>query len=418
MSDQDANSKNTLYLYISMLVMLITGAGNTILLKLQIEVRDNNGNRYKHPYFSSVDVFIAGSLGLVLFSVYKYLVVKKHGSFSNSPDVINAVQSGKKEYIHWIWLVIPAFCNFCAIPLMNLGLIMINASVYQMMRGGLIFITAVSAIIFLKARLHRHHWTALTAIIMGVTLVGLSSVLGTNSKNSNIVLGICLLLISQFFSATHWIIEEKILKTHYIHPFRMVGWQGIWSLLMTTIMVIIANFIKCDAAYCSDGRLENVPLAITQMREKPIIIMYLILLIICICAFQCSGVYTTKYGSSAQRCTIDIARIILIWGFFLAYPGEGHESFEYIEFIGFIGIIIGTIIYNEIYVPPILGFAQNTKANKAKRDKQNGQFTLMEEDMEDAPDAQLPQKQTEVHLNGSSDSSTKPFMDSVSNKDS
>ncbi len=126
---------------------------------------------------------------------------------------------------------------------MNLGLIMINASVYQMMRGGLIFITAMSAIIFLKARLHRHHWTALVAIIAGVVLVGLSSILNTDSSNSNVVLGISLLLLSQIFSATHWIIEEKILRTHYIHPFRMVGWEGIWSLIMTSIMVLIANFI-------------------------------------------------------------------------------------------------------------------------------------------------------------------------------
>ncbi|CAI2369894.1 unnamed protein product [Moneuplotes crassus] len=365
-----------------MLIMLITGALNTILLKLQIEVKDSEGRYYKHPYFGSIGVFIAGSLGLVLYNVYRCLTIKKHGSLKNSPEVIKAVQNGKKEYIHWIWLIIPAFCDFCAIPLMNLGLIMVNASVYQMMRGGLIFLIAMLAIIFLKARLHRHHWTALVAIIVGVTLVGLSSILNTGSENSNVVLGISLLLISQLFSAVHWIIEEKIMVTHYIHPFRMVGWEGFWNLIMTIILVVVASFIKCDAAYCSEGSLENVPLAWRQMKENPIIIMYQVLLIFCICAFQCSGVFTTKYGSSAQRCTIDIARIILIWVFFLAYQGEGHESFEYVEFIGFIGIIIGTVMYNEIYVPPFCGFAQNTKVNKAKRDQNDRNFKLLEEDYE------------------------------------
>ena len=128
---------------------------------------------------------------------------------------------------------------------MTLGLILIDASVYQMMRGGLIFLTAISSIIFLKARLHRHHWTALVAIISGVTLVGLSSILKSENKNnSNVILGISLLLLSQFFSAGHWIIEEKYLMTYYIHPFRMVGLEGLWNILFSTIMVVIAQFIR------------------------------------------------------------------------------------------------------------------------------------------------------------------------------
>jgi len=131
-----------------------------------------------------------------------------------------------------------------AIPLMSLGLVLVNASIYQMMRGGLIFVTAISSIIFLKARLHRHHWTALVFIIGGVTLVGLSSILQDNGDNSNAVLGISLLLISQFFSAAHWIIEEKYLTTYYIHPFRMVGLEGLWNLFFSAIMVTGAQFIK------------------------------------------------------------------------------------------------------------------------------------------------------------------------------
>lgn len=53
--------------------------------------------------------------------------------------------------------------------------------------------------------------------------------------------------------------------------------------------------------------------------------------------------------------------------FFLAYQGQGHEKFDLLELIGFFGIVIGTILYNEIYVPSLFGFDKNTKANILKR---------------------------------------------------
>lgn len=94
---------------------------------------------------------------------------------------------------------------------MNFGLILVDASVYQMLRGGIIFITAMLSIIFLKTRLHRHHWTALVFIIGGVVVVGINSI-EKSDANENIVLGVCLILLSQLFSAMHFVVEEKILK--------------------------------------------------------------------------------------------------------------------------------------------------------------------------------------------------------------
>lgn len=97
---------------------------------------------------------------------------------------------------------------------MNLGISMVDASVFQMMRGFLIFLTAILSIMFLKSTFYRHHWLAIFLIVSGVATVGLSSI--KNSKESeNVTLGIALILLSQLFTATHLVIEEKILHTHY-----------------------------------------------------------------------------------------------------------------------------------------------------------------------------------------------------------
>mmetsp|Transcript_7987 Transcript_7987/g.7072 ORF Transcript_7987/g.7072 Transcript_7987/m.7072 type:complete len:144 (-) Transcript_7987:52-483(-) len=136
------------------------------------------------------------------------------------------------------------------------------------------------------------------------------------------------------------------------------------------------------------------------MKQNPSIIIYHILLVLSINIFEVSGVSTTKLGSSAQRCTIDISRIILIWGFFLVYPDKGHENFDIVEFIGFIGIVIGTVIFNEIYVPPIFNFNINTKSNIANRDQKEGAFKLLEEDED------IKEGLKNNYLNGSSNEKT------------
>jgi drug/metabolite transporter (DMT)-like permease len=262
-----------------MTFMLLSGAGNTIFLKLQIESRDNEGRKFKHPYFGAINVFGAGSIAFIIYLIYKCFMIKSHGSVQKSPDCQRAVRMGKKPTISAFWVAIPSCFDFMAIPLMNLGLIMVSASIYQMLRGGLILVTAISSIIFLKARLHRHHWTSLVFIVGGVVIVGISSIRNSEDESSSIY-GMLLIFLSQLLSAAHWIIEEKILMTHYIHPFRMVGIEGIVALILSIIMVVILYFIHCSGQYCPNGRAEDAVMAFEQMGQNYMIIVYMALLTI------------------------------------------------------------------------------------------------------------------------------------------
>ena len=91
--------------------------------------------------------------------------------------------------------------------------------------------------------------------------------------------------------------------------------------------------------------------------------------IICsIGSFNALGVAVTKNASAAQRSTIDTSRTVLIWLFFLIYPGEGHEVFDFLQLGGFIILVFGTLVYNEIIVLRFWGFDYNTKTERAKRE--------------------------------------------------
>lgn len=54
---------------------------------------------------------------------------------------------------------LPALCDMTASSMMNIGLLMTSASVYQMLRGSVIIFTSIASVLFLKRKLRTHHWS-------------------------------------------------------------------------------------------------------------------------------------------------------------------------------------------------------------------------------------------------------------------
>ncbi len=95
-------------------------------------------------------------------------------------------------------MAIPASCDVMGSTLMFVALTMVPASVYQMMRGLIVVITALMSIIFLGKKQYRHHWTGVGLILTGVFLVGFVSVSGGSGSESggSEIVGILLLVVA------------------------------------------------------------------------------------------------------------------------------------------------------------------------------------------------------------------------------
>src|ERR1044071_249857 len=59
---------------------------------------------------------------------------------------------------------------------MNVGLIYTTASVYQMLRGAVVLFTGSFSVLFLRHRLYAYHWFSLFLVVLGVSIVGMSSI--------------------------------------------------------------------------------------------------------------------------------------------------------------------------------------------------------------------------------------------------
>ena len=101
---------------------------------------------------------------------------------------------------------------------MNIALTMVAASVYQMLRGMIIVITAGMSIIFLKRKLYRHHWSSMGFIFLGVLLVGIAYAIAPKDPDApeqgTGALGLIMLVVAQFFAASLLIVEEKLLGNY------------------------------------------------------------------------------------------------------------------------------------------------------------------------------------------------------------
>jgi drug/metabolite transporter (DMT)-like permease len=98
-----------------------------------------------------------------------------------------------------------------ATTLMNVGLIFISASIYQMLRGSVVIFTGILSTLFLKRQHPRYRWFALFAVFLGVAIVGLAGIFEAGAtpevpvKGSPV--GVALVVLAQVFTAFQFVIE-------------------------------------------------------------------------------------------------------------------------------------------------------------------------------------------------------------------
>jgi drug/metabolite transporter (DMT)-like permease len=379
-------------IYTLMGLMVLTGSINTIANKQQ-----NNesalGQPYQHVWFITFCMFLGEITCMFWYFIYLWKQgPKEEGLLPPTDEHGEPLKEASPFH-----LAIPALCDFFGSTIMTFGLTMMAGSVYQMFRGSLIFFTALFSVIFLKNKIYRHNYLALTIVITGLLLVGLASKLfppevpekcktGGGSAEKESFWGIILVVIAQIFSAAQFIVEEKFMKGYHCHPLKAVGWEGIWGALIYLVLLIIFQFIECtpppvggsnlSSFICSPNDkgqwlLEDTLFAFRQMGNNGLLLFCVIIFICSIAIFNFVGISVAKYASSPARAVVDTVRTIVVWAFFLMpFIDEcKREHFNWLQLVGFVLLVIGTVIYNEVVVLPFLGFDQYTKAKIAERAK-------------------------------------------------
>ena len=174
-----------------MLAMLFFGTCNTLVMKWQdqIEVADpiinEDGKKEKqlfnHPFFQCANMFVGEFMCLfVFFAKTRFNKSSSDQAIPLSPGGQVAETTKLKTKINPIYLAVPAMCDICGSTLMFVALTQCAASIYQMMRGIIVLVTAILSILFLGRKQYCHHWSSLFSIVAGVAIVGLVGIIMTN----------------------------------------------------------------------------------------------------------------------------------------------------------------------------------------------------------------------------------------------
>lgn len=195
-------------------------------------------------------------------------------------------------------LSLPAICDILGTTLMNAGLLMVAASIFQMTRGALVLFVGLFSLIFLGRKLHLFQWLSLFGVVVGVGLVGLAGAIQPDTKANatsltammedpaaaealRVVLGVTLIAGAQIFTATQFVLEESLLERSSIEPIEVVGWEGLFGLAFTLIGMLVLHFAigRTDA-----GRLGPFDMVegLRQMVENKVVLISSFLIMISI----------------------------------------------------------------------------------------------------------------------------------------
>ncbi|KAG0133815.1 hypothetical protein HOY82DRAFT_482194 [Tuber indicum] len=408
--------------------MLVTGVANTLLTKYQDNQCVRNcedpgiSKRFEQPVMQTLQMFI-GEMGcwliVGLFSIKQCIRNRQHktagyepvgaeddapagpadGTSSPSPAIKPLAPSlDGRSPISWVkvfLLAIPACCDIAGTTLMNVGLLFVAASIYQMTRGALVLFVGLFSVLFLKHHLRGFHWFALFIVVIGVGIVGLAGALWKEEppvKGNHLlvtstpdvpiavktIIGVLLIAGAQIFTAAQFVIEQYILEHYTIEPLKVVGWEGIFGFLVTVIGMGILHFTIGQTPKGRYGYFDAVEgfREITQYRE---VALSSIAIMISIGGFNYFGISVTRSISATARSIIDTCRTLFIWMISLALH---WESFKWLQIVGFSLLVYGTFLFNELTPPPFV-FCLSTRYNR-------GELRREQQERERARQALLP----------------------------
>lgn len=253
-------------------------------------------------------------------------------------------------------LAIPACCDIAGTTLMNVGLLFVAASIYQMTRGALVLFVGLFSVIFLKRVLHPFQWFALFIVVLGVAIVGLAGALfkdpppddrikahelevaqgkgiGDLSPALSTIIGVLLIAFAQIFTATQFVVEEWVLEKYALEPLKVVGWEGIFGFVVTLLGMVILHFTVGVTPAGQLGYFDAVE-GWREVTTYPKVAMSSLAIMVSIGGFNFFGISVTRTISATARSIIDTCRTLFIWIVSLALHWEVRFLCRVVEILG------------------------------------------------------------------------------------
>ncbi|KAG9390910.1 Solute carrier family 25 member F6-like [Carpediemonas membranifera] len=289
----------------------------------------------------------------------------------------------------YIYIAVPATFDLLATTLMTFGLIFIDVSVMQMLRGSMVIFSALLSVTVLRKHLRLYQWTGVATVALACAMVGVSCIMGARgSSNSRPAaqqaLGCLCVVGSQFIQASQIVAEEILLHGVKAAPLQVVGMEGVWGSLITMFVVYpIAMLVPgSDPAFPLPYKpMENVFDDFAMMFNNKLIFTFSCIYFLCILVLNYSGMLVTSALTAVHRTIFEAVRTLAIWItdlfiYYLVISGGRHtvygERFDltwsFLQAAGFATLVFGMAIYNDLIRLPgiVFKYGDEVPAPEAK----------------------------------------------------
>jgi drug/metabolite transporter (DMT)-like permease len=255
----------------------------------------------------------------------------------------------------YVALIIPSICDLLCTLLLLEAQLYITASLWQMMRGSVIVITALLKRYGLGHTLESHMWSGIIIIASSMVMVACSSI-GSSDENPSgrdPRIGIMLVVLGCVAQGVQYVFEERVLNVDSAPPLVVIGMEGLWGTIITTVIVYPVAYTL--PGHDAGGSFENPWDSWAMVMNSSSLSGLVCVFIFTVTAYNIAAVYVTQFLSAIWHAILDNFRPISVWGldlamFYVIAPesglGECWTEQSYLQLGGLILLLYGTAVYN------------------------------------------------------------------------
>ncbi len=138
--------------------------------------------------------------------------------------------------------------------------------------------TGLLSVAFLGSKLQPHKWAGIFLVVAGLATIGVCDFIysdnTTNTDTNGIIAGDLFIMVGLVITSIQLVYEEKYVNKHNIPALKAIGWEGIFGFTILSLLLIPLYYIKVPQLSKDDPdhRLENVPDALHQIADNPVIL--------------------------------------------------------------------------------------------------------------------------------------------------
>ncbi|XP_016996860.2 solute carrier family 35 member F6 isoform X2 [Drosophila takahashii] len=335
------------------LIFVLSGTFNVLVVKWasqeQVTGSDGKLHGFQHPVVFTLLMFLGEFLCFLVFKLIR-LISNRRGVISDLDTILTPDSSEFSP----LSMILPTVLDTIASILLFTGLYLTYATSFQMIRGAALVFVGIFSTMFLNHTLTGRHWLAIFTISCGVfnivcmdvQRVGYDLVLLPYTDQKAILTGDLLIIIAEILHGLQYVYEEKQLKTSNVAPLQAAGWQGIFGLVITSLLAICMHFMPAVSPFSESSRavFDDLSDLLEGLKENPSLITALIAFTVSCALYNFIGLFIAMYSSSANRLLADGLRVYFIWVFVIVME---WEIMNLITIMGFIVLQMGIVLYRQ-----------------------------------------------------------------------